>query len=148
MSGPRPLKIICKEITYYVTRSRLYPKKFREIYRRMLNNVNFCSRKEILDKNGVISSKSRQMGELKKKLENISTVTHLDDEMTELLTSLSVSRMNLKGLNFELLIKVKEINPVLYQEHENLVSERRENSTKLTEVIAELWADYPNFNLD
>ena len=56
--------------------------------------------------------------------------------------------MNLKGLNFELLIKVKQINPVLYQEHEDLVSERQENSTKLTEVIAELWADYPNFNLD
>ena len=68
--------------------------------------------------------------------------------MTELLTSLSVSRMNLKGLNFELLIKVKQINPVLYKEHEDLVSERRENSIKLTEVIAELWADYPNFNLD
>ena len=66
MSDPRPLRIICKEITYYVSQSRLYPKKFREIYRRMLNNVDFCSRKEILHKNGVVSSKGSQMSELKK----------------------------------------------------------------------------------
>ena len=145
MSDPRPLERICKQITHCVIKSRGYPKRFREIHRRMLNNVEFCERKAIIQKRGQVTSKSKQMNLFKKGLSNISPVTHLDDEVLEVLTVLYLSRINLKGLNSELLVKIKALNPVLYQEYEDLVAERSENSTKLTGLILELEEEYPDF---
>ena len=135
MSSLRPLERICKQITHCVIKSKGYPKKFREIHRRMLNNVEFCARKAIIQKRSEVTSKSKQINLLKKGLPNSSTATHLDDEIIKVLTKLYLSRINLKGLNSELLVKIEKLNPVLYQEYEVLVTERSENSTKLTGLI-------------
>ena len=145
MSDPRPLELICKQITHCVIKSRGYPKKFREINRRMLNNVEFIERKAIIQKRSQVTSNSKQMNLLKKGLSNISTATHLDDETRKVLTVLFLSRVNLKGLNSELLVKIEALNPVLYQEYEDLVADRSENSTKLTGLILELGEEYPDF---
>ena len=145
MSDPRPLELICKQITHCVIKSRGYPKKIREIHRRMLNNVEFIERQAIIQKRSQVTSKSKQMNLLKKGLSNISTATHLDDETIEVLTVLYLSRINLKELNSELLVKIEALNPVLYQEYEDLVADRSENSTKLTGLILELGEEYPDF---
>lgn len=145
MSDPRPLELICKQITHCVIKSRGYPKKFREINRRMLNNVEFIERKAIIQKRSQVTSNSKQLNLLKKGLSNISTATNLDDETIEVLTVLYLSRINLKELNSELLVKIEALNPVLYQEYEDLVADRSENSTKLTGLILELGEEYPDF---
>ena len=56
-----------------------------------------------------------------------------------------MNEINLKELNSELLVKIEALNPVLYQEYEDLVADRSENSTKLTGLILELGEEYPDF---
>jgi hypothetical protein len=114
VSDPCPLENLCKEVSYRVIQPRQYPNKFRAIHRWMLNSVEFCSRKPILQKSSIIASKSKQMNKLKKSLSNSSTVTHLDHGMVETLTVLNISRINFKGLSYDLVAKIKKLDSKLY----------------------------------